>query len=143
MRDQVPLVWIPPAVEAELNAHPDPAALATIRAAIEDGWIQVTPAIDSPLKRILTVQLHRGEAEAIALAAERRADIVLIDEQEGRALAAQAGLTVTGVIGVLLRGTRSGAISAMKPEIDALRSKARFFLAASLEKSVLASAGES
>jgi len=91
---------------------------------------------------MLLAQLHRGEAEAIALAAERRADITLIDEQEGRALAAQAGQTVTGVIGVLLRAKLSGAIPAMKPEIEALRSKARFFLSASLEKSVLESAGE-
>jgi predicted nucleic acid-binding protein len=33
------------------------------------------------------VQLHRGEAEAIAPAAEIRADMVLIDEQEWRQLA--------------------------------------------------------
>ena len=47
--------------------------------------------------------LHRGEAEAIALASELKAEIVVIDEQEGRHLATQAGLSVTGVLGVLLR----------------------------------------
>jgi hypothetical protein len=55
------------------------------------------------LLRVLLLQLHRGEAEAIALATDLKADIVLIDEQEGRQLASKTGLAVTGILGILLR----------------------------------------
>jgi uncharacterized protein len=96
----------------------------------------------STLLSVLLSSLHKGEAEAIALAGDLKADIVIIDEQEGRQLAGQAGLSVTGVLGVLLRARLAGHISAVKPEIQALRHKAHFFIARSLEAAVLSSAGE-
>ena len=65
--------------------------------------MRIETAQDSPLLRILLLQLHSGEAETIALATDLKADIVLIDEQEGRQLASKAGLAGTGVLGVLLR----------------------------------------
>jgi uncharacterized protein len=91
---------------------------------------------------VLSLYLHRGEAEAIALAAELRAEAVISDEQEGRQLAAEAGLLVTGVLGILLRAKQSGHIPALKPEIQSLRSEAHFFIAPFLEAKVLAAAGE-
>ena len=91
---------------------------------------------------MLTRQVDAGEAEAIAIAADLRADIVIIDEQEGRMLARQAGLSITGTLGVLLRAKRNGHLPFIKPEIQALRNRTRFFLSASLEAEVLASAGE-
>ena len=57
-------------------------------------------------------------------------------------LATQAGLAVTGVLGVLLRAKLAGQISAVKPEIRALRDNAWFFIALSLEAQVLSLAGE-
>lgn len=51
---------------------------------------------------------------------------MIIEEQEGRQFASQAGLSVTGVPGVLLRAKLAGHIPAVKPEIQALRHKARF-----------------
>jgi uncharacterized protein len=100
-----------------------------------------TPAA-SPLLSLLQLQLRAGEAEAIALASEIKADTVFIDEQEGRQLAAQAGLFVTGVLGVLLRAKQNGSIAALKPDLQGLRFKAPFFIASSLEEKVLAAAGE-
>jgi predicted nucleic acid-binding protein len=44
-------------------------------------------------------------------------------------------------LGVLLRAKKNGNIQALKPEIQALRGKARFFISPSLEANVLA-AGE-
>jgi len=91
---------------------------------------------------MLLLQVHSGEAEAIALATDLKADTIIIDEQEGRGLAAQAGLFVTGTLGVLMLAKQSGHISAARPEIQALRAKARFFLSSTLEAEVLAAAGE-
>jgi predicted nucleic acid-binding protein len=142
LKAQFSEIWIPPAVVRELEAHPDSAALAAIQQAIREKWIQTAGPTQSPFLSVLSPHLHRGEAEAIALAADIKADIVIIDEQEGRQFAAQAGLSVTGVLGVLLRAKKNGNIKALKPEIQALRSRARFFISPSLEARVLAAAAE-
>ena len=57
-------------------------------------------------------------------------------------MARQLGLPITGVLGVLLRGKKMGQVKLIAPEIEALRTKARFFIAPDLEKAVLAKAGE-
>ena len=142
LKSQFSPLWIPEAVGEELAVHPDPVAQVSIQNAMRDRWIQVRTATDSGLLRLLLLQLHRGEAEAIALATDLKADFVLIDEQEGRQLASKTGLAVTGVLGVLLRAKRAGEIPAVKPEVELLRSKAHFFVSAALEKRILAAAGE-
>jgi predicted nucleic acid-binding protein len=142
LKSQFPELWIPVAVAAELAVHPDPVAQATIQTAIHAKWIQTRTPQDSGLLRLLLLQLHRGEAEAIALAIDLKADFVLIDEQEGRLLASKTGLSVTGVLGILLRAKRAGEIVAIKPEIELLRSKAHFFVSPVLEKKILAASGE-
>lgn len=55
----------------------------------------------------------------------------------------EAGLSVSGVLGVLLRAKSNGTIQAIRPDIELLRSKIRFFITLSLEVKVLAVAGES
>jgi predicted nucleic acid-binding protein len=142
LRSQFSEIWIPTYVSEELSAHPEPGALAAIREALDEGWIRCASPTASHLLSVLSLHLHRGEAEAIALAADLNADVVIIDEQEGRELAAQAGLRVTGVLGILLRAKRHGHIPALKPEIQSLRKKAKFFIAPSLEAQVLVAAGE-
>ena len=139
---QFTALWVPDAVAEELAAHPSPVALAAIQTAIRDGWIRKATVQSSILQSLLLASLHKGESEAIALAVDLKADTVIIDEQEGRKLATQAGLAVTGVLGILLRAKLAGQISAVKPEIRALRDIARFFIAPSLEARVLSLAGE-
>ena len=46
------------------------------------------------------------------------------------------------VLGILLRAKREGQIPALKPEIQSLRKKGKFFIAPFLEAKVLAAAGE-
>jgi predicted nucleic acid-binding protein len=125
LKSQFSTVWMPHAVASELLAHPDPAVKDLIQSARREHWIEVGTPENSRLLRVLLLQLHRGEAEVIALATDLKADIVLIDEQEGRQLASKTGLSVTGVLGILLRAKRAGEIAAVKPEIDHLRSKVR------------------
>jgi len=142
LQSQFSEIWIPTAVLQELDAHPDPLALAAIQAAMGESWIRCASPASSHLFHVLSLHLHRGEAEAIALAADLKADAIIIDEQEGRELATHAGLYVTGVLGILLRAKRDSHIPALKPEIQSLRNKARFFIHPLLEAKVLAAAGE-
>jgi predicted nucleic acid-binding protein len=126
----------------ELQSVPDPSVRKTVDEAKRGGWLKSHPASDAALVSLLTLELHPGEAEAIALALEIKADYLLIDEREGRTLARQLGLPITGVLGVLLRAKRRRQIEAVKPEIEALRRQARFFIAPALEAAILAEAGE-
>lgn len=142
LKSQFSEILIPTAVSDELKLHPDPAAAAVIQTAVKQNWIRIASPPSSHLLNVLMLQLHRGEAEAIALAAEIQAGVVLIDEQEARRLATQLGLNVTGVLGVLLRAKLKGDIPLLKPEIQALRTKARFFISPHLEASILLAAGE-
>ena len=48
------------------------------------------------------------EAQAIGLALERRADLLLMDERDGTIAARALGLTVTGTLGVLDRAAFLG-----------------------------------
>ncbi len=142
LHEQFSEIWIPGAVGRELDAHPDPQCVMEIQQALRAGRIRASAVASSPLLRVLAQHLDRGEAESIAMAVELKADIVLIDEQEGRQYAAEAGLKVTGVLGVLLRAKALGQIAAVRPEIEALRLKAHFFVAPALEARVLAAARE-
>ncbi len=51
-----------------------------------------------------------GEEEAIALAIELRADLVLMDDEQGVEVAREKGLTVIGTLGILSRAARADLI---------------------------------
>lgn len=57
-------------------------------------------------------------------------------------MARQLGLSLTGVLGILLRARKTGRITKVAPEINALKTNARFFVAPALEAEILKSAGE-
>jgi len=75
-------------------------------------------------------------------ALSKKADKVLIDEKEGRRIAIQCGISVTGVLGILLRAKLIGQIEYIQPEIEKLRSLAGFYIAPSLSVKVLRMSGE-
>lgn len=54
--------------------------------------------------------LGSGETAALLLACEIKADILLMDERMGRAVAGRMGLAVTGRIGVLVEAALRGLI---------------------------------
>ena len=46
-------------------------------------------------------RLHAGERDAIALAQNLEADLVILDEKAARKVAKERGLQVTGLVGIL------------------------------------------
>jgi predicted nucleic acid-binding protein len=133
-------VLIPSAVYEELMASrrdlPPAIDLASQR------WLIV--AIPNDQKRVeeLRENLDPGEAEAIVLAIERRANVLLVDERRARRTATAAGLTVIGLLGVVASAKRTGLIDLAKPVLDELIQIARFWVGPDLYAEILAELGE-
>ena len=62
--------------------------------------------------------LHRGEAEAIALAKEIGADIIILDDNLARSAARTGGLNVVGTLGLLRQAMVKGLVTELKPLLD-------------------------
>jgi predicted nucleic acid-binding protein len=128
-------VLIPEAVYRELTDPNFPVAGATeVQTFI---WIQTRPVQDRILVEALSNELDIGEAEAIALTVEMKADQVLIDERRGRMVAARLNISYTGILGILVEAKSQRLISAVKPLLDALINQAGFWVAEPLYKRVL------
>jgi predicted nucleic acid-binding protein len=69
------------------------------------------------------LDLDAVEAEAIILATEIGADLIIIDEKLGRLHAKKAGIKVTGTIGVLIKARKMGLIPKIKPLLIQLTKK--------------------
>ena len=133
-------VRIPPAVAQELSALSHPVARACLTAALAEGWLVVeNPPASPPL---LPFPLDAGETEAIALALATQADVLLMDEKRGREAARRHGLTVAGALGELLHARQTGLLPNLRSEIQRLRTEARFFVDAEIERFILSQVGE-
>jgi predicted nucleic acid-binding protein len=118
LQDLLQRITIPPAVfeEVVIRGGGQPGAGETNTAQ----WITRGRLEPSDVADILAAELDRGEAEAIALALQEKADWLLIDERVGRRFAQRVGLKVKGTLGILLEGVRRGYIDDLQPLLDIL-----------------------
>ena len=105
-------------------------------------WLTVLNVHDMDVVAGLADELDPGEAEAIALALEIKADYLIIDELKGRHKAEALGLRIVGLLGVLIQAKQTGYIQAVEPLLIALREEAGFRIHPALYKRVLQLAGE-
>ncbi len=68
----------------------------------ESSWLKIQTPSDEVFVEKLMLDLHEGEAQAIALALELHADLLILDDYEARKAATDLGLRITGLGGVLL-----------------------------------------
>ena len=133
-------VIIPEAVWNELSAlssqHPEVATVQTLP------WLERQPVASQAVVRALQAELDIGEAEAIALAVEKQADLLLIDERRGRQVATRMGLTYIGLLGILLEAKRQGFLPEVQPVLEDLIAKAGFWVSPQLYTRVLQAASE-
>lgn len=107
-------VVVPATVWAEVvDARRDAPGVSALRSAT---WLRVDrrslPSAD--------LGLDPGETAAILLAEALHADLLLIDERAGRAVAEERGLVVRGTLGVLVHARQHGALLALRPVLEAL-----------------------
>lgn len=105
-------------------------------------WIKIHQASNFPLVDQLKEILDAGEAEAIALSVEMKADLLIIDEKKGREVAKSFNLAFTGIGGVLIRSKSKGLIPSVKDHLIRIRDESGFYLSDKALKIILEAAGE-
>jgi len=108
LRDLYGWIVIPPAVSAELHAN---------GIFLTADWVEVIEPRNRAAVDGLRAELDAGESEAIVLAQQLKASLLLMDERLGRRAAIQLGLDVTGLLGILAEGKKRGLISFMRPSV--------------------------
>jgi uncharacterized protein len=105
-------------------------------------WIELSePRTESLLFRILREDLDPGESAALAVAMERKADLVLLDDRKGRIAAERLGLVVRGTVGIFLEAKRKGRMERIGPLLEMLR-ESGIWLSDAVIETALRQAGE-
>jgi uncharacterized protein len=105
-------VLIPPAVWSEVTRRQAaPGAAAVARAE----WLEVRAP-----RAVPTTKLGLGEREAMALAMELQA-MLIVDDGMARAAALAMGIAITGTLGVLRRAQHQGLLIAVRPILDQMQ----------------------
>lgn len=138
-RDLYGSVVVPEAVQQELLQ-----STTTCRALeITDyAWFEVRRPLINPHDLGVPTDLDAGEIDAIGLALELNADLVLIDERKATDVARSLGLTTIGVLGVLLEAKRGSLLKHVMPCVDRLIAEQGFFVSRSVRERIAQLAGE-
>lgn len=139
LRQLYETISIPASVHEEVTRA---VGLAGAEELASADWISRRPVGNDFLVRALDGELDRGEAEAIALAVEIGAELLLMDERRGRAVAARFGLNVVGVLGMLVEAKQKALLDKVAPVLADLRRRAGFRVSLELYRRVLEVAGE-
>jgi predicted nucleic acid-binding protein len=125
-------VLIPTAVQMELlRTHQQLPA-----------FLEARPAGNRGLVARLEAELDLWEAEAIVLAKEANADLLLIDEKRGRQVALREGLRITGLIGLVIEAKQQEIITSVRELVAQLEVEAGFRLSDAVKSEAFRLAGE-
>jgi len=131
-------VLIPDAVHREITRFGDQPGAEAVQSR---AWFTTRSCPRPDVAAALQGELDEGEAEAIALALEMDARL-LIDERDGRQAASRVGVSRLGLLGVLVQAKREGHVTAVRPLLQSLREDAGFWISDSLHNRILESVGE-
>jgi predicted nucleic acid-binding protein len=129
-------IIIPPVVANELRAAPG------LHETFDWSLTQVVTPTYAHRVEALLGELDRGESEAIIVASELGADLLLIDERTGRDVARRMGIRRTGLVGVLLEAKNRGLVGSLAEELDRLAAQMTFRIHPAVRLEVLRLAQE-
>ena len=130
-------IYIPTAVYKEIEAG---KAKGYYKDLSEIDWINIIEIQDKQAVKYF-LDLDAGEAEAIVLATELNADLIILDEKLGRFHAKHADLKVTGTIGILIKAKSEGLIEKLEPLLNELTNK-EVWISEKLKSEILKKVGE-
>lgn len=138
LRNSFQEVTIPEAVYSEIKAGND-----TVSKLVEENlsWIHVRQIKNRDLMSGFSSILHAGEVEAIILAEELKANLLLVDDKAARKAASSRGFKITGTLGLILHFKQMGWIPSVEDAL-ALLDQAGFYFSPALKKAILKQAGE-
>jgi len=134
------IIYIPEAVYEELTRQGDHIPGSKEVKLLP--WIKVkqVKSYDEYAKKFKK-KLHPGETQAIGLALHVNADLLIIDELDGRWEAKRQGINITGMLGIFKLAKEKKLITAVRPYLDKLRCT-NFKLNPQLYRVVLEDVGE-
>lgn len=129
-------ILIPPAVEQETLAGELKSDFIISRT-----WIDVIEVQSREKVNSLRTHIDLGEAEAIILAEEQEADVLILDDRAGRNAAKDRNFNVIGTLGILLLSKYEDGIDSVRQCIQELE-KNKFRVSDKLKRKILEKAGE-
>lgn len=137
LKDLYTEIIVPKEVYEELAKLPHQKEIVS-----SQDWIIHSEISDIDLYEKLVKDLDKGESEAITLAIEKQADLLIIDERKGRKIAKSYGLKIIGLLGILIVSKQKGLIPALKPVLEKLVHEYDFRIHPQLLRTVLEKVGE-
>jgi predicted nucleic acid-binding protein len=125
-------IIIPLAVAEELH-HPKAPAAVRDWIASPPPWLDMRPS--SLLPDAILLRLDPGEREAILLAQELQADLVLVDDREAREEVARRALTAMGTLRVCELAAERGMVDL--PAVLMQLRAARFYMTSDMVQALL------
>jgi predicted nucleic acid-binding protein len=98
--------------------------------------------IVTKFRELPTSGLGRGETEAILIALELKADLLISDDRRARSAAGKLGLAYSGLLGIALDAKGKGLVFSVKELIELFEKKGGLYVSARLKANALQSAGE-
>ncbi len=138
LRELFGTVTISKLVKDEVGARERLPGARELDAAMREGWVRVAP---TPPETWQLAGIDAGEASTIALAAEHEGALVLMDDALGRAQAANRGLEVLDLTGLLLAAKRAQLVDAVRPLVSRLTRRG-FTIPEAARLALLRAAGE-
>jgi predicted nucleic acid-binding protein len=105
-------------------------------------FIDLHPATDASQRLPGTELLGRGEAEALLLAKQLNAQLLLTDDRKARRAARRLQIPCIGLVGMIVHAKRRGRISSVREMLQLLETDGGLYLSDAVVSDALRLAGE-